>query len=375
MTFWQRIKIWILDTFTEPVEGSGSISRSTHKETGKAEIILNNNNSLAGTDKTDWRYWSRFTAIILAITILWQGATVYAFNEWASRYVNVKPVEVVHKPNEQWQERTISYNLSKVKHAGVSFNGEYLVWSENNNFTVWDLANDQPLYYEKMVKGESVAHVQWLEDRNRLLLIVERSVSPISLPAPPRTNNQTQTPAVEQSERNTQSVEASEVSTPQTASRGRAEEFASRGRLDSLVQSMNKIEAGSVSTQNFIKKFDIYFLNADGRQRIFSTHISGLSKEAIVQQAAVVTQSNLLYVVVGDQGFANNLYRVDVQHDALKVPKNARSRVETLMVGGIKGAFAEIWDTANDKQPQLYGLKGLQLARLPSISRPALFCY
>ncbi|MDD4587327.1 MAG: hypothetical protein PHC60_02885 [Heliobacteriaceae bacterium] len=277
-------------------------------------------------------FWRKNGKIILTMVIgagLLQGGIFWGLERWAFSAVNVKD-HVLNEATTQWRQMDLNVEIKHARQLALAFQGEYLVWNDGNGFTVWDLEQERPLYQEKMPPGQRVALVQWLNDRNRLLLIIEQTTQVVVLPPAARL----------------------------TDAKGKS-------ATQILLKAMNNIDTRPLPQTAALKQLEITFLNADGSQRISSTRIQGLPPGEQVQAAVVSSQANLLYLTLGNQRWGTNLYRVGIQHDALKVPLRPGTQIEKLCVEPTQGnVYAEFWSSRATEKPLVYGIKGMQVTFL-----------
>ncbi|MZP28383.1 hypothetical protein GTO91_01430 [Heliobacterium undosum] len=259
---------------------------------------------------------------MVLVAVLLQGGVFWLLEHWAAQAVNPDDHHVP-AAKSQWRQVKVNAPLERARQFSLSHKGEYLVWNDGDGFTVWDIDEERPFYSEKMPPGQRVALVQWLNDRNRLLLITEQSAAPVTLPAP-----------------------------------------SSKGKTANqvLADSMNRVDKRPLPSNPSSKQLEFSFLNADGGQRIFSTRIRGLTAADEVKEAVVSTQSNLLYLTLGDSRQTTGLYRVDIQHDAARIALRAGTNVERLSVNPAQGqVYAEFWSGDSASKPLVQGIKGTQL--------------
>ncbi|MCW2277382.1 hypothetical protein [Heliophilum fasciatum] len=262
--------------------------------------------------------------IMLLISLLMQGGILYGMERWVAQALVVKgPSGSVAQG--RWHEHTIEAPLKNARQIGISYDGQYMAWNEGDGYTVWDIQQGRQLYHENLIPGHKVALIQWLADRNRLILITEQSTAPVNLPP------------------------------------GAKPQDASRSAIQVMLQVMNnKPDLRSLPPSTSTKQMEISFMNADGSQRILSTRIRSLQSSDEVKEAIISPQANLLYLTLGDARFANTLYRVDIQHDAHRVPMRA-ARAEQLKVGSMQGSvYGEFWDLETSATPSIYQIKGMQ---------------
>ncbi|MBM7865190.1 hypothetical protein GTO89_00230 [Heliobacterium gestii] len=261
-------------------------------------------------------------SMVLAAVLL-QGSVFWGLEKWAAQAVNPDDHRLPIAKS-QWRQLKVNTPLDKARQFSLSYKGEYLVWNDGDGFTVWDIDQERPFYSEKMPPGQRVALVQWMNDRNRLLLITEQSAAPVNLPAASSAKGKT----------------ANQV----------------------LADSMNHVDKRPLPSNPSSKQLEFSFLNADGGQRIFSTRIRGLTAADEVKEAVVSTQSNLLYLTLGDSRQTTALYRVDIQHEANKIALRGGTNVERLTVSPAQGqVYAEFWSGDSSSKPLVQGIKGVQL--------------
>ncbi|MBC9782900.1 hypothetical protein H1S01_00060 [Heliobacterium chlorum] len=260
--------------------------------------------------------------IMVLSALLLQGGILFGLEYWtASAYNTADHVSTPAK--SQWRKLHIDTSLNDAKQFSLSYQGEYLAWNSEDSFTVWDIHQERPIYQEKMPPGQKIDYIQWLTDRNRLLLVTEQSAAPVNLPSATPTKGKS----------------ANQV----------------------LADAMDTVDKRPLPKAPSVKQLEISFLNCDGTQRMISTRIRGLTMGEEVKEATVSSQSNLLYLTLGNDRMTTGLYRVDIQHDAMKVNQRQYTNIERLTVNPALGhIFAEFWNDTTNK-PLVQGIKGMQL--------------